>query len=367
MTCNASETHRKTSVLSLRTWFGPGAVRGLLPMVFAMAFIPAASAQDAVGDPPPKPPLDTSAFVTLQFDNDFFGGSDSHYTNGMRAAYLSPEAAVPELMRKFGEIVPLFSSTYNMRFSITIGQNIYTPEDINLSDPPSDDRPYAGWLYTGFGLVSQDGVWLDKLELDLGIIGPYSYAKQTQTEWHRFFGFNKPQGWDRQLKTEPGVNLYYETSRRSLYEFPLTQYIPIENLGVDVTPHLGIALGNVQTHGAVGLTARFGDDLPADFGPPKIRPNLPGSDFFVLDDDIGWYFFGGVEGRGVLRNIFLDGNTFRGSRSVDKYPFVADFQGGLAITFQRARLSYTHLFRTPEFKGQNGFDTFGSVALSLRF
>ena len=333
----------------------------------ALAAAAPARAQDTTADDKPKRPLDTSAFVTLQFDNDFFGGNDSHYTNGMRAAYLSPEGAVPELMRRFGELVPLFSSTHNMRFSISIGQNIYTPEDITLSDPPSNDRPYAGWLYTGFGLISQDGVWLDKLEVDLGVVGPYSFAKETQTEWHRVFGFNKPEGWGKQLKTEPGAVLYYERSRRSLFELPVSRLVPIVNLGLDVTPHFGLALGNVHTHGAAGFTARFGKDLPADYGPPKIRPNLPGSDFFLIEDTIGWYFFGGIEGRGIARNIFLDGNTFRGSRSVAKYPFVADFQAGAAITLQRARLSYTHLFRTPEYEGQDGFDSFGSIALSLRF
>lgn len=366
MTCRFIATQRKTSS-SFATWFAPSVIRSLVSTLFLVAAIPSASAQDSPAEPPAKRPLDPSSFVTLQFDNDFFGGSDSHYTQGMRAAYLSPEGAAPALMRKFGDIVPLFGSTYNMRFSISIGQNMYTPEDITLENPPANDRPYAGWLYAGFGLVSQHGVWLDKLELDLGVIGPYSFAEETQTEWHRIFGFNEPEGWDYQLDTEPGVNLYYETSRRSLFELPLTRYIPIENLGIDLTPHFGLALGNVQIHGAAGATARFGDDLPADFGPPKIRPNLPGSDFFVLDDDIGWYFFGGAEARAVLRNIFLDGNTFSSSRRVDKYPLVVDFQAGAAVTFQRLRLSYTHLFRTPEFQGQNGFDSFGSVALSLRF
>ena len=342
-------------------------VRFLLWAMVALAAAAPARAQDVTPDDTTKRPLDKSAFLTLQFDNDFFGGSDSHYTNGMRIAYLSPEGAVPILMRRFGEVVPLFGSTHNMRVSFSLGQNIYTPEDITLDDPPSNDRPYAGWLYAGFGLLSDNGTWLDKLELDLGMVGPYSFAKETQTEWHRIFGFNKPEGWGKQIKTEPGINLYYETSRRSLFGLPVSKLIPIENLGFDFTPHFGLALGNVQTHGAAGFTARFGKDLPADYGPPKIRPNLPGSDFFLPEVAIGWYFFGGVEGRGVARNIFLDGNTFRGSRSVDKYPFVADLQGGLAITFQRARLSYTHLFRTPEFKGQDGFDSFGSLALSLRF
>jgi hypothetical protein len=185
--------------------------------------------------------------------------------------------------------------------------------------------------------------------------------------WHRIFGFQQPKGWKYQLKNEPGVVLYYEKSRRSLYEFPLQGVIPIENLGVDITPHVGLALGNVMTYGAAGFTARFGDDLPADFGPPKIRPNLPGSDYFEPDDSFGWYLFGGLEGRLVARNIFLDGNTFQSSRSVDKNPVVADFQAGAALTFWRARLSYTHIWRTPEYIGQSAFDNFGSVALSMRF
>jgi len=325
------------------------------------------AAAPAGAEEKPAPTPDGSSFVTLQFDNDFFGGSDRHFTNGMRAAYLSPEGAVPGLIRKAGEAVPLFHASQNMRFSFSIGQNIYTPTDITLSDPPRDDRPYGGWLYAGFGLVSEDGTWQDKLEFDVGVVGPYSFAEETQTNWHRIFGFRQPRGWDHQLKTEPGVALYYERSRRSLYELPLSGIVPIKNLAVDFTPHFGVALGNVNIYGATGFTARFGKNLPADFGPPKIRPNLPGSDFFRPNSAIGWYLFGGVEGRLVARNIFLDGNTFTSSRHVDKIPLVADFQAGAAVTFWRARLSYTQSLRTPEFIGQEAFDNFGSVALSVRF
>jgi len=332
-----------------------------------LAFATLLVSTPAMAQDQPSPPPDTHSYITLQFDNDFFGGSDRHCTNGMRAAYLSPEGAVPGLIRKAGEIVPLFHASQNMRFSVSIGQNIYTPTDISLSDPPTDDRPYGGWLYTGIGLVSDDGTWQDKMELDVGVVGPYSLAEETQTNWHRIFGFQQPKGWKYQLKNEPGATLYYEKSRRSLYEFPLSGLIPIEHLGVDATPHVGLALGNVFTYGAAGITFRFGDDLPADFGPPKIRPNLPGSDYFELHDSFGWYFFGGVEGRLVARNIFLDGNTFESSRSVDKNPVVADFQAGVALTFSRARLSYTHLWRTPEYIGQRAFDNYGSVALSMRF
>src|SRR5690606_26093169 len=133
-------------------------------------------------------------------------------------------------------------------------------------------------------------------------------------------------------------------------------------------PHLGGALGNIYTYGAGGFTLRFGEDLPDDYGPPRIRPALPGSDYFRPIDWFGWYFFAGAEGRIMARNIFLDGNTFKDSHSVDKRPFVLDLQAGLAINLGgRVRLAYTHLWRSKEFKGQDAAHQFGTLSLSVRF
>src|SRR3546814_4428144 len=105
----------------------------------------------------------------------------------------------------------------------------------------------------------------------------------------------------------------------------------LNNLGVDLTPHIGGALGNVYTYGAGGVTLRLGEDLPSDYGPPRLRPALPGSDYFRPSDWFGWYLFVGAEGRLMVRNIFLDGNTFEDSHSVDKYPLVFDLQAGIAV------------------------------------
>lgn len=70
---------------------------------------------------------------------------------------------------------------------------------------------------------------------------------------------------------------------------------------------------------------------------------------------------------GHARNIFLDGNTFRDSRSVDKEPLVGDLQFGIAVTWRNVRLSYTHVLRTREFKTQGEADDFGAFSLSVRF
>ena len=319
------------------------------------------------GDLQPSWPRDDKGVLTLQFDNDMFGGTDQHFTHGMRASWLSPEGGAPDFIRDLARKFPTFTAADRMRVSYTIGQNIFTPSDTKSADPAPDDRPYAGWAYFGVGLVAETRRWLDKIELDLGIVGPYSLAEDVQTGWHRLIGIDVPNGWDHQLKTEPGAVLYFERSWRDVRNLPVGDLFPLGSLAVDLSPHLGGALGNVFTYGAGGVTFRLGSDLRSDYGPPKIRPSLPGSDFFHTDGGLSWYVFAGFEGRLVARNIFIDGNTFRDSRSAERVPIVYEFQTGLAVMFRRIRLAYIQVFRTKEFRAQSGLDNFGSAALSIRF
>ena len=73
------------------------------------------------------------------------------------------------------------------------------------------------------------------------------------------------------------------------------------------------------------MEARLGWNIPRDFGTSLIRPSgdsnapLSTQDPLVKSDHgFGLYVFGMVEGRAVLHNIFLDGNTFNHSHSIDK-------------------------------------------------
>lgn len=76
--------------------------------------------------------------------------------------------------------------------------------------------------------------------------------------------------------------------------------------------------------------------------------------------------FGGLEGRAVGRNIFLDGNSFQDDGpSVDKNMLVGEARIGLALTFDDVRFAYTQVFRSQEFEGQSR-QIFGTVSLSLR-
>jgi lipid A 3-O-deacylase len=140
------------------------------------------------------------------------------------------------------------------------------------------------------------------------------------------------------------------------------------DLEFDASPYGGVVLGNIFTHLETGAMFRIGQDLAKDRGgPPRIRPSLPGSDYYAVSDGYSWYLFAGMNGRAVARNIFLDGNSFADGYSTHKKPFVGDFQVGFGVTVQNARLAYTQIFRTKEFKNQAQQDQFGAITLSYQF
>ncbi len=298
--------------------------------------------------------------VSIVVENDLFSNTDRHYTNGIRFSGEVGLDEVPAWLLDAADAFPLFPDGGKKRARLSVGQNMYAPPDLTQENPPLDERPYAGWLYGSIGLVAETGQQLDQLELSLGVVGPASFAAETQKLVHEITGSDNPRGWDTQLKNEPGVLLTYQRSWRGYGD-------PKPGLGADFTPHLGGALGNVFTYANAGATLRFGEHLPNDYGPPRIQPSLPGSAFFDPPNGFSWYIFVGIEARAVARNIFLEGNTFKDSRSVEKEPLVGDLQAGIALTLWRTRVSYTHVLRTREFEGQDETDSFGAFSISFRF
>ena len=309
-------------------------------------------------------------YASLVWENDAFSLShtDGHYTNGLRLSYLSGEDRIWHWLAKTAKSSPLFPSDAKLRASFAVGHNMYTPEDISDPDPIPDDRPYAAWLYGALGLVGENGRNLDLAELSLGIVGPAAGGEEFQRFIHEIIGSPEPQGWHNQLSNEVIIQAYYEHLWRGLQLFKSASLL--EKLGTefDAVPHLAGALGNAYIFGAGGLTLRVGNDLSADYGPPRIQPSLPGSGIFATSRMVGWLLFVGFEARAVAHNLFLDGNTFKQSLSVEKHPFVGDLQLGAALVVARTvRFAFTYVVRSKEFTAQRRPDQFGALSLSLRF
>ena len=316
--------------------------------------------------------------LTLYIENDSIGigNTDRYYTHGTKLSWISQDLSkyrdlvtVP-WMHRLIERLPDLNDPENQRtVSISLGQNIYTPEDHQRTDVIKDDRPYAGITYLGLGLHSRNQQHMDTFELGLGLVGRHSYAEDCQTWLHKFNHSDYPRGWDNQLNDEPILNLFLERKWKTL------QIRTTEGLGFDFLPHLDLALGNAYTGAERGGELRFGWNIPNDFGTHLIRPGSESSSplddtdprFFRRFHRIGMHCFLAADGKAVVRNILFDGNTFRDSHSVDKEPFVAEIIGGIGLIIHRVKITYSLVYRTKEFKTQRDAERFGSIAVSFTF
>ena len=316
-----------------------------------------------------------SGRITVINENDYYASNDDrHYTQGARLSYLSGQVAETGFWNRpfdaLSGLAPWFAGgAHKRKYGLRVGQNMYTPRDTQRTGLQARNRPYAAWLYGGVNLlqenVERDHHTLENFEVQAGVIGRWALGGVTQNDFHQFIGVKPALGWKNELKNEPGVIITYE--RKWRYHAPL-----YGNLGIDVIPELGASLGNILTYGQGSAMIRFGQNIAADYGPARIRPNLSGTDWFdveQMDGRFGWYVFAGTQGRAVARNIFLDGNSFAASTHVKKRFLVADFIAGASLFWaDDIRLDFSVTQRTSEFYGQSGHpDRFGGINLTFKF
>ncbi|MFP8966520.1 lipid A deacylase LpxR family protein [Pokkaliibacter sp. CJK22405] len=316
--------------------------------------------------------------LNLYLDNDLFTNTDQQYTNGVKASWISPDLntfendpSLPGWLKFINSNMVWLSGknpAEQRNVVVYLGQTMYTPADKDATELIPDDRPYAGYL---FGGVSYQRRYSNKLlkvaEVQLGIVGPASLAHESQDFIHKLRGFDKFKGWDNQLHNEPGITVTYAEKNR-LFRSALGGLYSNDLIG-----HYGVSAGNVFTGAATGLEYRIGYRLPSDFGSSSIRPagdnSAPGEkwDSRVLDGGFGWHVFVSAEGRMVLHNIFLDGNTFEDSPSVDKNLWVGDLSAGVSMSYSNMKLTFSNVYKTREFKTQKKSHSYGSIAFSMSY
>lgn len=319
--------------------------------------------QSALAEHPPA--------INFRVDNDLFGGAqqDQGYTNGAMFTLVSPnlkdytdDPCLPRLARwtnrHLERLHPGGFEQQNMIFSF--GQGLFTPTDNTRSDLIRDDRPYAAALLVNFGYNARSGAHLRTTQLAVGMVGPAAMGKQVQQAVHSVLGDEKFKGWDNQLHNEPVFKLVHERMRRWPAEPSAAGW------GWDAISHWGGALGNLATYANTGGEVRFGWKLPDDFGSSPMRPAGENTAPTRLGRAAGWsgHLFLTSDARWVLRDITLDGNTFRTSHRVDKRPFVGDIGYGVAVMRGRWKFALARYHRTREFEGQKETPVFGSFTVS---
>ena len=148
-----------------------------------------------------------------------------------------------------------------------------------------------------------------------------------------------PKGRINQLHDEMILNLYYDRRWRFLKN-------DISNkIGFDVLPHFG-GVGNMKTYLNSGVQFRMGWMLPNNFGSYILQPSCecqipsdrdnarPGIKF----PPFMFHIYTSFDGQIVLRDIFLDGNTFRDSHRVEKRILVDYLTLDFALQIHRFKL-----------------------------
>lgn len=316
---------------------------------------------------------DSGAWSLIEENDGMFSHQDRHYTQGFRLNYVTaPLAAGGFWDRSFdaiGAALPMYRAAPGSRRELEVqalGQSIFTPGDIHKNPPDPNDRPYAGWLYSGLDwLQENEGHSLHNLELQLGVSGPAALAKQAQNGFHTLFGFKSADGWSSQIKNRVAAQVSYDYKRRlrlglsSRYDF-------------DAVPEAGLSMGTVLRYLDAGALLRFGDALAADYGPEHIRPAPSGTAYVdrraLSPREFHFYVYVGVQERYTLYNRLVDSADEIQSTELERTDWVRDYIGGVRLFLPwQLRVDVATLLRSHEFHGQEGDDRFGSASISWNF
>lgn len=317
---------------------------------------------------PPTAPYDGA--LTLTVENDIFTGSDNNYTNGLALAWATgpvetyEEGSFVRSWGRFWSFLPFVGDDgYQTYAAWALGQEMHTPDDTSNPDPPTSDQPYAGILYLDSVLRAQSERWRHTWNLRLGIVGPASQADETQTEFHKLIGGDKPLGWDTQLPNEPIVNVTYSAA------YLLDQ----ENLGGSAAWRLipvgDVSLGTYLTAIELGMYSEIGWNLVDAYSYTTLRGGFSASSTLGVGPIDGWSvsLFGGLGGLGVAHFLPLDGTVFRDSRSVDSKPLVGLGTVGVAVRHGRLVLTMEASYTTDAFEGQKQSAEFGTLNVAWYF
>jgi hypothetical protein len=306
-----------------------------------------------------QPADDPNHTLTIQLENDSIPrGSDKYYTSGERLGYTSPTGILPAPLSALGHTL---LGDGQQRFAFDLSQYIFTPFNTNAQNPPLKDRPYAGILLGTVSLIQDTDATRTALGLGLGVIGPAAMARDVQNGFHDLIHDSEANGWHTQPHNQPVVQLTAERTWR-------LDLAAANGIEADVLPAVTAGAGTFRIYGQAGVQFRLGQGLHSDYGVPRMRPGLTGTDAYVATLPFVWYVFAGVDGQAVAWDETLDGEPFVNSRHVSRIPLVGEFQAGFAMIFRGVRLAVTHVVQSNEFRGQtNGTFQFTSGAISVKF
>jgi hypothetical protein len=306
--------------------------------------------------------------LAVYFENDgsFLrpnGNTDRHYSSGQGLGLTWHEDAGDGIADTLG--LPYDGTA----LGLTLVQQMFTPDEIDEPRGPND-RFYAGYLYLGGFWQREYRNTLDHVQLDLGVVGPSSGAEFNQEWVHDLFKQPDPD-WSGQLRDEFAYNLSW---RRKWRLGPSAGLAPLDEEKIwswQLIPEVGVDLGNVYRRAHAGGIARFGFNLPDDFGPGRMTDPRSAT-AAVPPRGFSTYAFAGVTGRYVEWNTFIEGsNTRNPSPSLSLEPWQGEVTAGFAVDWRTdnwvCNVAYSQTYFTHAYEEQETEDGVGRISLRVRY
>ncbi len=299
----------------------------------------------------------------LYFENDLFSTTDSQYSSGEKFNLIY---RVDNPQSSFYDLLFLDFDEEDVYMSFSLANQIFTPEDLSQTELIEDDRPYAGWTFAEAGLHKSSPSQLRSVYLQVGCVGPCSMSEQIQTGIHAMTGSEPPMGWNNQLKNELGINLRY------LHKWRLA---PPSFYGIETAfiPFVEGDIGNISIQTSAGMAMRIGWNIPKDFGVSSLgtggEVGIPVYDEYKKTLNRNWSFSLNLSGVGsaVIRDLSLDGNTFKSSHSVKTNNFVGYLGYGFSLRYRSFMFEYIKNANSKKFVLESKPHAVGSVVASWLF
>ncbi|MCW9014656.1 MAG: lipid A deacylase LpxR family protein [Gammaproteobacteria bacterium] len=302
---------------------------------------------------------DESNWFAVTIDNDLLVGNDDGYTNGIYFSWFEVgdqnERHLPHwLAAPLSWSLDMESVKTSLQ-AYSVGQTMVTPEDITIENPPINEIPYSGALLFNYTYIAVEEAHADSVGTVIGVVGPSSGAEATQTWFHDLIGANEPEGWDTQLQDE----IVFQLSRARLWR---SWSASDDRMDLLVLGDAG--LGTLSSYVASAMLFRFGDDLHRTFATPLLI-NTRSANPAAIEG--GWYLFAGVRFEYVFNAIYIDGNTFRDSRSIDYDQSQIGLTTGLAYSWENVSITFALYESNISDEATRDITRFGTLTIGWRY
>ncbi len=321
--------------------------KSFLTYLFFLSFFTVAQAQDTAAS------YTKELMIITENDNYNFTRKDRYYSNGIfiRYQWLAKRQAATNIAVKLHRV--------------EAGQMIYNPYLNRRSLEQvleKQDRPYAGWLYAGYG---QTNVFANErvLQFDavVGILGPGSKGKEVQTNYHKLISLYKIYGWENQVQNEVGVNL------SARYYHPLIKQTTGRKISLHATGKA--TLGNTFTNASTGLLLKLGNSNKEQYtafwtgglGQTQKEQSKKTEAILFLEPML----------MAQLYNATVQGPLFRpdkGNYTATLNPILYMIRGGGIVSGRRMSFSVTYTVKQREARSMiDPLEVFGAFAVTYRF